>query len=56
MFKLLPHLPYSPDVASMDYFLFPNMEICGKKIGSNHEVIAERSTYFVGFGSYFNGY
>ena len=26
VFELMDHLPYSPDLAPFDYFLFPNMK------------------------------
>ena len=34
-FELVDHLPYSPDLAPSDYFLFPNMkkQLAGKQFG-----------------------
>lgn len=47
-FELLPHPPYSPDLAPSDYWLFANMKkmLQGKKFASNEEVIAETEAYF----------
>ncbi|KZC13929.1 Histone-lysine N-methyltransferase SETMAR [Dufourea novaeangliae] len=47
-FELLPHPPYSPDLAPSDYWLFADMKkmLQGKKFGSNEEVIAETEAYF----------
>jgi len=41
-FELLPHPPYSPDLAPCDFFLFPNLKIWlgEKKFLSNKEVDA----------------
>ena len=39
-FELLPHPPYSPDLAPSDYWLF-----AGKKFRTNEEVIAETEAY-----------
>jgi len=53
---LLSHPPYSPDLASSDFFLFPNMKkwLGGKRFSSNKEVIAETEAYFKEFEkSYF---
>lgn len=49
-YQLLPHPPYSPDLAPSDYFLFPNMKkwLGGKRFGSNDDVIAETNAYFEG--------
>ena len=55
-YELLPHPPYSPDLAPYDFFLFPNMKtwLGGKKFSSNEEVIAETEAYFAEFEkSYF---
>ncbi|EFN64908.1 Histone-lysine N-methyltransferase SETMAR, partial [Camponotus floridanus] len=55
-YELLPHPPYSPDLAPCDFFLFPNMKkwLAGKKFSSNEEVIAETEAYFGEFDkSYF---
>ncbi|CAK9833005.1 Mariner Mos1 transposase [Anthophora retusa] len=47
-YQILPHPPYSPDLAPFDYYLFPNMKkrLAGKKFLSNEEVIAETNYYF----------
>ncbi|GFT60749.1 histone-lysine N-methyltransferase SETMAR [Nephila pilipes] len=47
-FELLPHPPYSPDLAPRDYFLFSDLKrmLAGKKFSSNEEVIAETEAYF----------
>ena len=41
-YELLPHPPYSPDLAPCDFFLFPNLKksLAGQKFESNEEVIA----------------
>ena len=46
--KLLPHPPYSPNLAPSDYWLFADLEkmLQGKRFGSNEEVIAEIEAYF----------
>ena len=50
-FEILPHPPNSPDLASYDYFLFPNMKtwVGGIKFSSNEEMIAATNEYFEGF-------
>lgn len=55
-YELLPHPPYSPDLAPCDFFLFPNLKkwLGGKKFSSNEEVIAATEAYFHDFPkSYF---
>jgi histone-lysine N-methyltransferase SETMAR len=55
-YELLPHPPYSPDLAPCDFFLFPNMKnwLGGKRFRSNEEVITETEAYFAEFEkSYF---
>lgn len=49
-FELLPHPPYSPDLAPSDYWLFSDLKrmLQGKRFGSNDEVIAETEAYFEG--------
>ncbi|XP_018349932.1 PREDICTED: histone-lysine N-methyltransferase SETMAR-like [Trachymyrmex septentrionalis] len=49
-FELLPHPPYSPDLAPSDYFLFAELKkmLAGKKFRSDEEVIAETDAYFEG--------
>ena len=47
-FELLPHPPYSPDLAPKDFFLFSDLKrmLVGKKFKSNDEVVAQTETYF----------
>ena len=47
-FELLPHSPYSPDLAPSDYWLFADLKrmLQGKRFGSNEEVILETEAYF----------
>ena len=47
-FELLPHPPYSPDLAPNDYFLFPNLKkwLGGKRFYFNDEIISQIKTYF----------
>ena len=47
-FALLPHPPYSPDLAPRDYRLFADLKkmLQGNRFGSNEEVIAETEAYF----------
>ena len=47
-FELLLHLPYSPDLAPSDYWLFADMKkmLQGKRFSFNEEVIAETDAYF----------
>ena len=47
-FELLPHHPYSPDLAPSDYWLFADLKrmLQGKRFGSNEEVISETEAYF----------
>ncbi|KAL0860950.1 hypothetical protein ABMA27_009481 [Loxostege sticticalis] len=54
-YQLLPHPPYSPDLAPCDFFLFPNMKkwLGGKRFSSNEEVVAETEAYFSGFDKVF---
>ena len=49
-FQLLPHAPYSPDLAPSDYWLFADMnKMLQRKIfGFNEEVISETKAYFEG--------
>lgn len=50
-FELLPHPPYSPDLAPCDYYLFPNLKrwLAGKRFGSNNEVEEATNAYFEDF-------
>ena len=47
-FELLPHPPYSPDLAPSDCWLFSDLKkmLQGKRFVSNEEVIAEVEAYF----------
>ena len=47
-FELLPHPPYSPDLASSDNWLFAYLKrmLLRKRFGSNEEVISEIEAYF----------
>ena len=47
-YELLPHPPYSSDLAPSDYFLFPNLNkwLGGKRFYSNDEIISQTNTYF----------
>ncbi|KAG5328737.1 SETMR methyltransferase, partial [Acromyrmex charruanus] len=48
-YELLPHPAYSPDLASCDYFLFPNLKKWfGGKRFAREQLIAETETYFEG--------
>ena len=40
-FELLPHAPYSPDLAPSDFYLFPKLKthLRGHHFGNNNEVI-----------------
>ena len=46
--KLLLHPPYSPDLATSDYWLFADLKrmLQGKRTDSNEKVISETETYF----------
>ena len=47
-FELLPHPPYSPDLAPSNFFLFLNMKkwLTRKKFESKQDVITETEAYF----------
>ena len=47
-YELLPHPPYSTDLAPSDYWLFAHLKkkLQGKKFGSNKKEIAEIEAYF----------
>ena len=47
-FELVDHLPYSPDLAPSDYFLFPNMkkQLAGKQYRTDDEVISAVEDFF----------
>ena len=46
--KLLSHGPYSPDLAPLDYFLFPNLEKClhGQRFVKNEKGESAVNGYF----------
>jgi [histone H3]-lysine36 N-dimethyltransferase SETMAR len=48
-YELLPHPPFSPDLAPSDFFLFADLKrmLAGKKFSTNEEVIAKTEAYFV---------
>uniref|UniRef100_A0A1B6MM15 Tc1-like transposase DDE domain-containing protein n=1 Tax=Graphocephala atropunctata TaxID=36148 RepID=A0A1B6MM15_9HEMI len=50
-FVLLPHPPYSPELAPSDFFRFPNFKIWlgGQRFTSDEEVIASTEAYFEEF-------
>ena len=47
-YELLPHPPYSPDLAPTDYFLFPNLKkwLGRKRFYANDKIISQTNTYF----------
>lgn len=49
-FQLVPHPPYSPDLAPSDFHLFPKLKIflAGTKFHSNEEAICAVNAYFEG--------
>jgi histone-lysine N-methyltransferase SETMAR len=48
-YELLEHPPYSPDLASSDFCLFPKLKLffAGQRFSSNQEAIAAVEGYFV---------
>lgn len=48
-FELFSYAPYSPDLASSNFYLLANHKKIptGKKMGSFENVITERKTYFI---------
>jgi histone-lysine N-methyltransferase SETMAR len=55
-FQLLPHAPYSPDLAPSEYFLFPNLKkwLGGKRFADNEAVESAVHGYFEELdGSYY---
>ena len=56
-FELLPHPPYSPNLAPSDYWLFVNLKkmLQGKRFVSNEELIVETEAYFVSKDESFYG-
>ena len=47
-FEVLPHPPYSPDLAPSDFYLFPKLKesITGRRYSSNDEIKAVVEGYF----------
>ena len=48
-FRLLPHAPYLPDLAPLDYFIFPNLKkkwLGGQRFANSEEVEFEVNGYF----------
>ena len=46
-FAVLPHSPYSPDLAPSDFYLFPNLQTNrGRNFGNNESVIDTVHEYF----------
>jgi histone-lysine N-methyltransferase SETMAR len=47
-YELLEHPPYSPDMASSDFCLFPKLKLflAGQRFSSNQETIAAVERYF----------
>ena len=47
-FKILPHPPYSPDMAPSDFYLFPKLKshLRGTQYGSNQCMIEAINEYF----------
>ena len=54
-FELLPHALYSPDLAPLDYFLFPNLKkwLGGRRFINNEEVESAVNGYFEEFNGYY---
>jgi transposase len=52
--ELLPHPPYSPDLAPSDFFLFADLKrmLAGKKFSTNEEVSAENEAFFEAMTGY----
>jgi histone-lysine N-methyltransferase SETMAR len=48
VFEILPHPPYSPDLASSDFYLFPKLinKLRGRRFGSNECVMEEVNECF----------
>ena len=47
-FKILPHPPYSPDLAPSDFFLFPSLKkhLKGQRFHNNEDVISVVEEWF----------
>ncbi|UYV75085.1 hypothetical protein LAZ67_12002425 [Cordylochernes scorpioides] len=54
-FELLPHAPYSPDLAPSDFHLFPHMKksLSGIHFRSDEEVIDAVTSFFESLGTSF---
>ena len=54
-FQCLDHPPYSPDLAPLDYHLFPGLKkhLKGRQFSSDAEVIVAAQTWLVGQPSEF---
>lgn len=54
-FDLVPHPPYSPDLAPCDFFLFPVLKkhLAGQKFATNGEVIAAVDGFFGAKNNFF---
>jgi histone-lysine N-methyltransferase SETMAR len=54
-FQYLDHPPYSPDLATSDYYLFPRLkkQLKGRHFPSDARVIAASETWLYGQGSDF---
>jgi len=50
-YELLPHPPYSQELAPFGFFLFPSLKksLAGQKFASNEEVVAATEAYFADF-------
>ena len=49
-FELIDHPPHSPDLAPLDYFLFPNLKkhLAGKQYESDDDIISAVKDFFEG--------
>ena len=47
-YEVLPHPPYSPDLAPSDFFLFPHLKstLRGRHFNTDNDVIAVTEEYF----------
>ena len=50
-YEIIPHPPYSPDLAPCDFYLFPNFksDLAGRRHMSNSAVIEAVNAYFILF-------
>jgi hypothetical protein len=44
--EILFHLPYSPNLANSNFYLFPKTKQCGRRFGSNEGVIGAVNEFF----------